>query len=574
MDLYSVWFDDFQPPFLPVASEEREIVSALASVIFYGENQETFLETLRDDRQPRIVFLSLSDSQTTARVFLGTGMGISRAISHVLYKVDRLLETGYQPQWLKLDIVRDAIALDGISWEQPLKLDRSLYGLAFDRESGIAFIPEELVAYTLVNEKQYIRPKNLSKYIGKEPDFLDFINFKMYRFTLSSWFNDGNSTVRLYRGNRLFNSIPRAEVLSAAIGGGKYLVEAVESDGKLVYIYRPKTDEVPKKYNILRHAGTIYSMLELYEITEDRDLLEAADKALKYLFQSFHSQSTDNGISTVVVERGIIKLGGNALAAIALTKYVEVTQDRESIPVILQLGKSIQSVQGESGEFVIQKQSHPERESIKFVSEYYPGEAILALTRIYTLDPDETWLDSAEAAALYLITVRDRDLSDSQLLHDHWLLYGLNELYRYRQNPVYLNHALRVARAIAHSQNREPDYTDWRGSFYKPPRSTPTATRMEGLCAAYELARDFGEAEDVKLIKEAIALGISFQLQTQFRPESVLYVKKPQRCLGGFHRSLSNLEIRIDYVQHNISSLLGWYRIAGESEGVAGDLTD
>ena len=65
---------------------------------------------------------------------------------------------------------------------------------------------------------------------------------------------------------------------------------------------------------------------------------------------------------------------------------------------------------------------------------------------------------------------------------------------------------------------------------------------------------------------KAAVLGISFQLQTQFRPESVLYLKDPERSLGGFHRSLTNFEIRIDYVQHNISALLALYRIL-EAEG-------
>ena len=64
----------------------------------------------------------------------------------------------------------------------------------------------------------------------------------------------------------------------------------------------------------------------------------------------------------------------------------------------------------------------------------------------------------------------------------------------------------------------------------------------------------------------AIRLGVAFQLQTQFRPESVLYVSDPQRALGGFRRSLTNYEIRIDYVQHNISSLLGLYRILHDTE--------
>ena len=45
-----------------------------------------------------------------------------------------------------------------------------------------------------------------------------------------------------------------------------------------------------------------------------------------------------------------------------------------------------------------------------------------------------------------------------------------------------------------------------------------------------------------------------------------MYLNDPQRSLGGFRRSLTNFEIRIDYVQHNISALVALYRIF-EAEG-------
>ena len=111
------------------------------------------------------------------------------------------------------------------------------------------------------------------------------------------------------------------------------------------------------------------------------------------------------------------------------------------------------------------------------------------------------------------------------------------------------------------SQNREPEYPDWLGSYYQPPRSTPTATRSEGLCAVYQLARDFRTSREANQILSTLEMGIAFQLQTQFRPESVMYVSDPQRSLGGFHSSLTNFRLRIDYTQHNISSLLCAIRV-------------
>jgi len=81
------------------------------------------------------------------------------------------------------------------------------------------------------------------------------------------------------------------------------------------------------------------------------------------------------------------------------------------------------------------------------------------------------------------------------------------------------------------------------------------------LIAAYQLFDKNKDRELVDKIMEAIKKSIEFQLHTQFMPESILYLKDPQRALGAFKRSLTNFEIRIDYVQHNISSLLGFMKI-------------
>lgn len=407
----------------------------------------------------------------------------------------------------------------------------------------------------------------LERYPARREEYQRLLNssqVSIFRFTTSSFFFDRDDAVRLYRGHRLFNRISREDLLSVASQGGQYLTQAVGPGGKFVYVYWPKTEQVLEKYNIVRHAGTVYAMLELYELTGNTELLEAAQRAIGYLLQLTETCSTRIGTTSCIVENGYTKLGGNALAAIALAKYTEVTRDQQYVPTLLELGTWIQSAQGESGEFVIHTQSYPEGEVASSASRYYPGEALLAMTRIYALDPDEVWLDTAEAGAQYLINVRDGGLPDSELPHDHWLLYALNDLYRHRPNPLYLNHALRLASAILQSQNRAPTYPDWLGSFYRPPRSAPTATRMEGLCAAYLLAQDSGHPQEAEAILEGMRLGAGFQLQTQFRPESVMYLDNPQRSLGGFHRSLTNFEIRIDYVQHNISSLLCLYRITGE----------
>ena len=395
------------------------------------------------------------------------------------------------------------------------------------------------------------------------PDWTDGSAQTLYGFRAASVFSDGVETALLFRGHRQTFDLSPQGLRSAATKAGQYLADAVRPDGRFVYSYRARSDSEADDYNILRHAGTIYSMLELYEVTFDPALLAAAVRAIGYLVRSM--DVCPGSDFPCVVENGAIKLGGNALAVIALAKYSTATGRPTYVSTAQRLAGWIRHSQAADGSFSIHKQNHRTGELSDFVSSYYPGEAILALLRVLELDGDPQWLDTAERAARYLIETRDAGLEESKLPHDHWLLYALNELYRERANPIYLEHAMRLARTIVRSQNRGSRYPDWQGSFYRPPRSTPTATRAEGLLAAYALARDFDPPE-ASAILEAVRLCLAFQLQTQFRPESAMYLPDPQRSLGGFHASLTNDEIRIDFVQHNISALLAAARLPTDAE--------
>ena len=72
---------------------------------------------------------------------------------------------------------------------------------------------------------------------------------------------------------------------------------------------------------------------------------------------------------------------------------------------------------------------------------------------------------------------------------------------------------------------------------------------------------------EVHHILNAIEGGVSFQLRTQIGPWLGLYYPNSRQSLGGFRESLSSHEIRIDYVQHNISAILGLLDIRGELAG-------
>jgi len=556
-----VWFEDV---LLPVGMKDEDaeaLVRAAAARILGGAGAATpFPRALEEDELPRIVLVSVSDGLGPARVALGTGNGIVPAVQDAVRRAADWRDL--RPRWIKVDVVQRCLGVARGALLRGLTLERSLHGLAFNRSAGVAFLPGELVARTLVNSDGRIMLANIQEVLDgdatRRADVAEVLrrgDFGIFRFSADSFFCDGKEFCRLYRGHRVPKDVNRADLLAAAVSGGNYLVRSVGADGRFVYSYLPKQDIVKDSYNILRHAGATYAMLELYEVTRDDGVLEAARRALGYLLDQVRPYPGQLD-AACVVEDGYVKLGGNGLAAIALSKYAAVTGDRSHVQVMHKLVAYIQLHQTNSGRFVRQKESYPGGADTHFSSMYYPGEAILALVRAHAVDPRESYLDAAEKGARFLIEVRDGGLPVRALPADHWLLYALNELYRQRPNGLYLEHSINIATSIAMAQNPEPDYPDWRGTYGEPPRTAPAATRAEGLLAAHALARDYGRPQEADVFLQAAGRSASFLLQTQFRPESAMYLKDPQRCLGGFRRSLTDYEIRIDYVQHSISSLL------------------
>jgi len=343
-------------------------------------------------------------------------------------------------------------------------------------------------------------------------------------------------------------------------GGAIYLTAAVGDDGRFVYSYLPKTDSVSSDYNILRHAGTAFAMLDLYTHSGDEELLGAADRAIRYMMTQVRLCQVVSGFENCLIEEERAKLGGNGLAVLALTYYMRATGDRSLLGDAQSLARWMVSLQAESGEFTTHIMEYATGQDTGSVSEYYPGEAIYALANLYLLDGNDEWLHAAQNGARWLAEDRIAGKAPDDVTHDHWLLLGLDVIQHISPDPIYFDATMAIANAINQSQNINPEFPDWYGGFYRPPSSTSNATRTEGLMAAYRVAHDYGTPEEAERILQAAKNSVSFQLSTQFYPESAMYLPDPQRALGGFHRDLTNFEIRNDYVQHNISGILALLR--------------
>ena len=551
-----IWFEDLGNETVPPSLKEAAVNCLKAALAGRQIENEPAYRELARDATPRILFLSVSDGKSRARVERACEKGIGRALKKLITSLSAL----DSKSWMKLDIAEKASPITGAVWLFPLPIEPGVDGLAFGRSSPIAFLPQEIQSYGLLSKKKLLSEERLAAQIKAPPPE----NLKeIYRFSTTSFFIHRPEVIALYRGHRVFDSVTAAQAMEAAKEAGEYLTRATGKDGRFVYEYRPSEDLMPEDYNMVRHAGTVYAMFELYGENRDKELLAAAKRASQFLQSQIQVKQLDGQEVALLLEEGAARLGGNALAIIALLRYIEVTGDRQDLPLIRQLGRWIQKNQDTDGRFTVHKLDVSDGKTVDFESRYYPGEAILAMIRLHRIDPEGKWADTAELGARYLIEVRDKGLTEEDIQHDHWLLYALNEVHRVRPRKEFLDHEMLISRAIMKSQTTQSKYPDWIGGFGAAPTSNRAATRTEALCAAFQLARDYQQPE-MAVIRKTIQRAVAFQLGLQHRPETVMHFKDPQRCLGGFAESLTDSDIRIDTVQHNISSLLSAVKIFKE----------
>ena len=286
----------------------------------------------------------------------------------------------------------------------------------------------------------------------------------------------------------------RASLVAAARMAGDYLVRMQLEDGSFHYSYYPVEDRTSRRvYNIVRHAGTVSSLFELYAATREARYLDAARRGALYLKTRFRPAREKDAVY-VIDNDGKAKLGAVGLALLALARQIELdpgSADRESAN---RLAKMILVMQRADGSFI---SYYPLRgdEPRGSVSLYYPGEAILGLMRLFKTSGDHRLLEAARRGADYLIESQ-RKMNPPP--SDAWLIQALEALHnagreqknysqkqpdRKNADQRYADHALRLAERMIADQYTASGPAGYAGGF-----GTGTAARDSGCRARGRLA--------------------------------------------------------------------------------------
>ena len=544
-------------------------ISALKDYVFGDENT---IVQIKPVNGMYIVFLSICNTKSRALVFKGTGQTIESAWNAAEEKATAAAaEKNYEIIWVKADIVDSAEVIDTVDLNK--EVEENYYqnfwrkGIAFDSGFSTAYLEAEVNGnkmLTYYTESELVEGKvdydsillNLTNinhyrktYYGQ--DEIESILDKITVFTTTGFFCDEN--INLYKlyaygldhGRRQIEVTDDKVIETVIINASNYLYDMLQPNGEFQYGYFPVFDNKMGSYNILRHTGSIWSLINLYRMTNDEALIPKLDSSISYLLDGYIEYKSDD--AAYVIERKVneVKLGGNALAVIMLTEYMDVFKTDKYTELVRHLANGILELEDlNNGTYyhVLNFPDYSPKEEYRTV--YYDGEATFALTRAYTCTKDQKYLDGAKAAVENFI------LTDYTVYRDHWVAYALNEITKYIPDERYYKFALQnVQYNLDTIYYQETSYHTYLELLMV---SWQTYERLIESNIQVEYLNEF----DVDYFAQTIYKRAKHMLNGYFYPEYAMYMKAPHKALNAFFVRHDNYRIRIDDIQHFIG---GYY---------------
>ncbi|MBQ9483172.1 MAG: hypothetical protein IJU82_03190 [Ruminiclostridium sp.] len=491
-----------------------------------------------------VVFISVSDGKKKAKVFLSQSPDMSKALTEAFEKAKK---SGMYPKWFKLDVVvsdEEKSYLDFTDANLTIRKGGMKSGIAFTPYYGTALLEQQINSGGLLNyetgELDLKKVNDELKAMGKKK--LGSIPDTLRLFTTQGYFAENRSYAhKLVSGShnngRRRITADRRTVEELARKTSEYLSGIIDKKGKFIYGYYPIDNQELEGYNILRHAGTIWSLIMQYDMCRDEGLVPVIDSAVDYLKKYIHQKDSKTAF---VVDGTRLNVGGNGLALLALTTYAEVFGTSKHNALIRQLANGIIKMQKKDGSYIHTLDKKTYKTAEEYIIIYYDGEAAYGILKAYGILGDKKYLTAASKACDYFVK------KDYASLHSHWMSYVFNEITKYLPYERYFEFGL-----------KNIDADDFSVNAYASKGSSNVAA--ETLNASIEMYQRLIEGgydckyldtfDDVQAVKASIRraeIGFDFFMF----PEYAMYFKAPDTVVNSMAIREDLFRIRIDDIQH------------------------
>lgn len=390
-----------------------------------------------------------------------------------------------------------------------------------------------------------------------QPEDCEVVGLRRAR--TESWVHEDGRTRHLYRGRPVMERpMTPDDARAGAIAAGHYVLRSIRRDGRFQYKMFPDTGRGEMEpYNVPRHAGTTWFLLELYEATGKDEFLKGAERALDWLDAQL---GECGGGLRCIGGGGRTSLGPQALPLIAFATHARLAGPERYSETVTALADVLLRMQRENGDFDFSLDRRTGQSVDTGRRLYAGGQAALGLAISGQVTEDPIQLEAARKALDFMSgPYWDFFMSDLFFIEEHWTCLAANELHRLYGDPDHAALCLAAAGFDHHLQHgRESVFPDYVGGIgftpFFPPYTTTAAGRGEGMIAAYRISERLGEP-DLELLS-GIEDAVAFLVHNQYKRGDTYAFRSPWTAVGAMPWNYYDPTIRIDTVQHAGSTLL------------------
>lgn len=582
----TLWLQAITQPLAISDADGVALCQALHEGLRQGSVPVTGIGALPGADGPRALALSWSDGHNAARTCFGMGPNAAAALEQACRKALDSTPSPRALRWLKVDIVQQGQAVANFSPRQSHLPLPSLIGLSFGPVAGFDFLPEQLMAWEMVDPSGQLAVHAISERVlgqevgryrsaterlqdlGRWTAITSFTGGqRVCLFETRSFMHDGTQAWPLFRGHRLYGNATADDLRAMALETGNRLLEMCGPTG-LFASALPEWElgktpgAMPRDY-----ALAILALVRLHQATGEAAYLKAAERAAPRLAAAVrpYGRTPVAGclpeMQDIAASRGVVAQAQitstltNALAVVALCELSEPLHTESFHPVLAVLAQHL-ILQLQPDGTVVSAREFPTLDLCPELGGEASGAVLLAMASLYGCVAREVFLGHAQAVAGGLQRHRLQPAEMDELPRDVWLLEGLDRLFTFSRDESLVASAERLALAALLDQSRDVAFPDGYGAVAGELSALPAADRSRLLAVAARLLRDRGRSEAASTLLAEVRPYVLFQLQSRLTPAEALYLATPTAYLGLFRDHVLDIGLELRGQATQILSLL------------------
>jgi len=335
--------------------------------------------------------------------------------------------------------------------------------------------------------------------------------------------------------------------------------------------YDTENDYFGSRLYTVYSASIIYTFLKIYDFDQDEQILEGIPEWGDFLLSMQSKDEETYGafhysyFPSSGTKEESFPVGTTALSIFTLLDLYERTDDSRYLESAKLGGDWLTTMQRPDGVmYAYQNQSsggkwaYGDQESL-----LYNGQVLSALSRLYIATGETRYYDTAEKIAQHFSARVEKEgcfLGDDYRwpnpISSAWVAMSLLDFYKINGEDYYKDIILKCSGELLEKQAKNLSNPLYSGSWYRAYSTSGNGWLAEVMMTMYRFCQE-QNVDGCDRYKEAIIRVIRWIIQNTYSEENTFFLKEPEKAIGGIFWNYEDRYVRTDSLCHALNAYAG-----------------